>query len=121
MDLISRGARAMVLLIGVVIAGLGLAVAPAQAAMVPTEAVIDDETRAQERARLGAFLEREDVREQLEALGVAPEEARARAQSLSDEEIALLADNLNALPAGEGPLETVLVVLLILLLILILI
>ena len=70
------------LLITLVTAGivfLGPSAQLARAGLVPTEAVLAsvDETQAA-RARIGAFLQRVDVAEQLEALGVDADEARAR-------------------------------------------
>ena len=77
------------------LAGLGLPL-PAQAAMVGTDAAV----MAGDRARLGAIVDRAEVRAQLEAYGVRPAEAKARIAALSDEEAAQLAGQLESLPAG---------------------
>jgi hypothetical protein len=47
---------------------------------------------------------------ELVALGVDPDEARLRLAALSDEEIERIAGKLDALPAGEGFLETLAIV-----------
>jgi hypothetical protein len=68
---------------------------------VSTRAVLESTPDdGQARARIAAFLDRDDVRGQLEALGVSPEEARARIGSLTDEEIARIDGRLSELPAG---------------------
>jgi hypothetical protein len=67
--------------------------------------------------RIEAALLRDDVSRQLELLGVAPADAAIRAQSLSDQELMLLATRLDELPAGGdllGVIGVVFVVLLIL-------
>ncbi len=134
MELLPRNTRAFGLVAIAAVAGLwlvvGLAVGPARAGMVSTEAVIEApaaglaDGREAERARIRAFIERGEVRDQLEAEGVDPDEAAARTESLSDDEIALIAGRLDKLPAGAADiasLETVLVVLVIVLLVVILI
>ena len=76
---------------------------PLRAAMVTTEAVVGTPLASPAgRARLGAFLAREDVRAQIEAFGIDPEEAIARVDALSDAEVARIAGRLNELPAGGG-------------------
>ena len=59
--------------------------------------------RAQhERGKVDAFLQRQDVRDQMVAFGVDPEEARTRVASLSDREIGQIAGQIDRLPAGQG-------------------
>ena len=79
--------------------------------------------KAGARARVEALLGRAEMRRQLEALGVDPDEAASRAESLSDQEIALIAGQLEELPVGAAtvPVEIILAVLAVLLLIVILI
>ncbi len=79
----------------------------AQAAMVSTEQVIDQDLAAQDRGRVLDFLAREEVRQQIEALGVDPDEAAARVRALSDADIAQIAAGFDEDPAGQsviGPL-----------------
>jgi hypothetical protein len=97
-----------------------LPVGPATAGLVSTEEVIAETFGAsEERARVAAFLAREDVRAQAAALGVDPAEAAARVAALSDQEVEVIAGQLDQLPAGEGFLTTVAIVLGVLLLILV--
>ena len=74
---------------------------PARAAMVSTESVIAPAAGMETvRARVRAFLDREDVRAQIEAYGIDADEAAARIDTLTDREIALIAGRLDELPAA---------------------
>ena len=89
-----------------------LAVVLALALAAPTPAVwagmIDHEalaggTQAQpeaERAKVQAFLERADVRERLQVMGVSGLNAHDRVAALTDAEVHALADRIDTLPAG---------------------
>jgi hypothetical protein len=70
-----------------------------------------------DRGALLAMLEREDVRQQLEALGVDPRDARARVDALTDEQARDLAARIDEMPAGGasviGVLFTIFIVLLV--------
>lgn len=72
----------------------------ALAALVGTETILEDNRINDTRNYLKNALEREDVRQALQARGINPLEAQARVESLSDKEIALIADNMDQLPAG---------------------
>jgi hypothetical protein len=82
----------------------------AYAGMLPTEAAISGE-----RARLAAFLDRDEVRTKLEAHGVRAADVQARVAALTDEEASLMAARIEELPAGGvvGLILTVFLVLLI--------
>ncbi len=86
--------------------------APAQAALVNTAQVVQETTDDQTRARLRALLGRADVKAQLETWGVDPQEAQARVDTLTAEELETLSARMDELPAG-GSLAVVAVVLLI--------
>ncbi len=77
------------------VAGLGLPL-PAQAGMLATPTV----AASSAKARILGLLERDDVRAQLQALGVNPADAKARVATLSDDEAAQLAASMDSLPAG---------------------
>ena len=78
----------------------------AQAALVGTSQILDQDYQEVDRDRLRAFLDRAEVRTQLEALGVDRDIARARIDSLTNEEVADLVDRLDQLPAGGDGLGT---------------
>lgn len=86
----------------------------ANAAMVGTSEVLLQSDRAQ----LVNMLEREDVQQQLIAMGVDQQLSLLRVNQMTDEEIAQLSDHLTELPAGAG-LSTVELLLIIILIILI--
>lgn len=106
-----RFGRAIALIMTFVLLIGSLPLGVAKAALITTDRVIGDHTRAErgigddmqhERRRVDAFLQRQDVRDQMVALGVDPEEARARVASLSDREIGQIAGQIDRLPAGQG-------------------
>ncbi len=101
---ISRAALCFVLAFA--LAQLGPLSRTARAALVTTQEAVAPEAG---RDRIRAFLERAEVRYQLEALGVDADEARARVAGLSDAEIAEVTGRLDSLPAG-GDLAGVLLV-----------
>jgi hypothetical protein len=72
----------------------------ARAALVTTEQAIAPDTQLDARVRVAAFLARDDVRQQMRALGVDPAEADRRVASLSDAEVERIAGRLDQLPAG---------------------
>ncbi len=90
---------------------------PAHAGIVGTDTAIAMSDRADTVARVNSVLMRDDVRGQLEALGVDPADAMERVSSLTNAELAELDARLDELPAGGnvlGVLGAVLVVLLVL-------
>ena len=78
------------------------------AAPIGTQTVIELETHQSRLDRVSAMLAREEVREAMIQLGVAPEDAQRRVLALSPEELTLVEQQLDSLPAGGN---TVLVVL----------
>lgn len=79
----------------------------AQAALVGTDRVIEQTEIAADRGRIEAFFAREDVQRQLAARGVDADEAAARVASLSDAEIARIAERIDAMPAGQGAVGSI--------------
>jgi len=82
--------------------------------MLGTGPLIEAEQSAADRDRLLAQLEREEVREQLQALGVQPEFAAERIARMTDAEIRMLSEQLDELPAGAGLLGVALFIVLLL-------
>lgn len=76
-------------------------VAPlAGAAVVETDTLVSAQEVDASRARLSTLLARADVGTALQGHGITAEEAQLRANSLSDQEVVKLAQNIDALPAG---------------------
>jgi hypothetical protein len=87
-----------------------LPIGAAHAGLVTTDQLVEQRTAASERERLAAILLRDDVRQQMEALGVDQNEAMARLASLSDQEVQQIAGRIDELPAGQNFLVGVLIV-----------
>ena len=84
------------------------AVPQAYAELVPTE-----------RERVKALIERPEVAQQMEKMGIPAKEALARVDVMTDEEVRSLAGRLDALPAGgQISSQTLLLICLIIILIL---
>lgn len=90
---------------------------PARAGMVGTDRVLRGANTEAQREELVRLLERDQVRAELEALGVPGDSARERVERLTDTEVAHLRGQVAALPAG-GDLSNVELLLLILLIVL---
>ena len=81
--------------------------------------VATDEVRTSaQRERVTGFLERSEVRDRMQSLGVDPDAARSRVAALSDDEVASLADAIDRLPAGGSDVLTAAVVVFLILIIL---
>lgn len=95
---------------------MGLPLQSAFAGMVETDQAVPHEVADQDRAKISAFIDREDVLAQLQKQGVTAGEAKARVNALTDDEAHNIAGKLDQLPAGGdilGVLLTVFIVLLI--------
>ena len=79
---------------------LCVGISPIQAAMISTEQVLNTSQSNPDRARLIAFLEREDVQKQLVSWGLDKEMAKARVDTLTDEEVSQVVYQMDQLPAG---------------------
>jgi len=95
---------------------MGLPQQIAFAGMVETNQIASHMQAGQDRAKINAYIDREEVRVQLQNQGVSASEAKARVYALTDDEAHKLAGKLDQLPAGGdvlGVLLTVFIVLLI--------
>lgn len=110
--------RALAVSLAILMAVTTLPMGLAQAKMVTTDQVIEQSSPSDDRERVRDFLAREDVQDQLALLGVDPDEAASRVDSLSDEEIRQIAGKMDELPAGEGGLGVVVGAILIIFLVL---
>ncbi|MFZ5467766.1 MAG: DUF6627 family protein [Pseudomonadota bacterium] len=93
---------------------LGSQLAPAYAAMVDSPTVLQQAQQKMDRAGLGALLDRQDVQDQLVAMGVDPAAARERVAAMTDEEVRQLNKGIQEMPAGGDILGFVLAVFIIL-------
>jgi hypothetical protein len=110
--------RGVALVLAVVMFVISMPLGVAQAALVSTEQVLAAGDGMADRARVLAFLERAEIREQIAALGVDPNEAAARVAALSDAQVREIAGQLDQLPAGQGAVGVVVGAILIIFLVL---
>jgi hypothetical protein len=92
----------LLLLVSFVLLDLTMSVHSAKAGLIGTETVINVQATDDARARVAAFLEREDVQQAMINQGVNPAEARSRVAALTEEEVLKIAGELDRLPAGAG-------------------
>jgi len=88
----------------------------AQAGMVSSTDVLASQTSSDARSRVNAVLARDDVRAGLAERGLSVEQAQARVQAMSDDEVASLAGRIDQAPAGGdilGVAFTIFIILLI--------
>ena len=91
------------------------AVPQAYAGLVST----DQAAAQQEREHVKALIQRPEVAQQMEKMGIPAKEALARVDAMNDEEVRTLAGRLDALPAGgQISSQTLLLICLIIILIL---
>ncbi len=102
--------KAVACLVIVAFSFLSLVVAPAQAAMVGTADILKAQSNDLARQKVKLFMERQEVVQQFDAWGVNPDEAQARVDTMTDEEIAMLSSKIDRLPAGGDALGFILAV-----------
>ena len=85
-----------------IVALLAGPMAPAMAGMIGTERAIAPASSLAQRSTVIAMLDRSDVATQLQSQGVDPMAAKARVASMTDAEIASIAGQVDAAPAGAA-------------------
>jgi predicted PurR-regulated permease PerM len=83
---------------------------PAQAAMIGNEQIVSQNQSQQTRDSLQQLLEQEAARQQLQAWGVSPDQIKSRIDSLSENELARINQQVNDLNAGGNILGILLVI-----------
>lgn len=95
---------------------IGLPLQSAQAGVVGTDRVAAAADSQADRERIRVFLEREDVRKEMQQQGLDAATAKARVDALTDDEVKRVAGRLDQMPAGGdiiGVLFTIFVILLV--------
>jgi hypothetical protein len=110
MSIHRRLSKPIALALAAALFSASLPIGAARAGLVTTEQLVEQKAAASDRERLAAILLRDDVSQQMEALGVNRDEAIARLASLSDQEIQQIAGQVDQLPAGQNFLVGVLIV-----------
>ncbi len=89
---------------------LGLPIPVAQAELVATDRVETTRQALSARELLRSLFDRADVRGALERQGVSGDDAKARVDALSDDEVEQVAARFDSLPAAGSGIETALVI-----------
>ena len=93
-------------LLSVLLLSGGIAM-PASAAVIETTDALTLQARQERIVDVQQELSRQDVQQAMITMGVDPSQASARVASLSDAELAQLADQLDTLPAGGDALALI--------------
>lgn len=104
-----------ILAYALIVAMFNAAPLQARAEMITTLAALESTQAQADLVRINDALAREQVREQLRALGVDEAHVQARLARLTDSELRALADRFETAPAGAGLLEVVGIVFIVLL------
>lgn len=86
------------------------------AGIVTTSDLLNARQTGIERQQVRDWLARDEVRSQLTAMGVDVKAAQARVDSMTPQEVHVMAQRMDQMPAGAGALEAAVLVLLILIL-----
>jgi hypothetical protein len=84
----------------ILIAGMIVVPWQAQAGVIGTDQAVAAAQAQAARASVAGFVNRSEVADRLQALGLSPQAASERVAALSDTEVAGLAGRIDALPAG---------------------
>jgi hypothetical protein len=112
----SRFTRLLALLLSALTLFISLQSSVAHAAVVSTQALLQEQQTQFDRAQLRALLEREQAMEALQSLGVDPEMVQDRVASMTAEELAQFNQQVEQMQAGGSALGVVVLVFLILIL-----
>lgn len=87
---------------------------PVQAAMVGTDSLLMQQSQASQLTEVQAYMARQDVQDQMKALGVDPATAATRVAAMTSSELNQVQQHIKDMPAGGSALGLVLTVFLIL-------
>ena len=113
MNVFRRTLKPVSISLAVVMFLIGAPVHSVLAAMIGTETVMDSARGQEAREYLHQLLARKNVQDAFIAQGIDPIEAKARIDSLSDDEVIRVADQIDQLPAGGGAVEFLLITILV--------
>jgi hypothetical protein len=92
--------KPVALVVILALVNLVVAFGSASAGMMSTSAVLQQEGSQLDKERLLRLVERDEVQQRLQSLGVDPAAAKARIEALTERELARMAQNMDELPAG---------------------
>ena len=107
MHLLRQKRKSIAVLVILALSTFSIISAPVHAAMVNTAEILKQNKYNFDRDRINTFLGRSEVQKHLRNWGINPEEAKARTDSLTDQEIEKIVASIDQLPAGGGALGTI--------------
>jgi hypothetical protein len=99
--------KSVAVLVIIALSTFSIISAPAHAAMVNTAEILKQNQDNLACERINMFFDRSEVQKHLVAWGVNPDEAKARVDCLSDQEIERISARIDQLPSGGGALGTI--------------
>lgn len=98
--------------LAVIVFLIGVPVQSVPAAMIDTETILDSARGREAREYLHQLMARKEIQAAIVAQGIDPNEAWARINSLSDNEVIRIADQIDQLPAGGELIEFLVIIIL---------
>lgn len=98
-----------------VFCSMSLLVPAAQAGIIGTDQALNAQQLEDTRGQIKQMLNKAETMEQFRSLGIDIDEAQMRVDSMTDQELAVMADRMQQMPAGGGVLGTVAFIFIILL------
>jgi hypothetical protein len=107
----------------VVVVGVALCLQTSvvMAEILPTDQLAAPSQAEAEKSKVQAFMDRADVRDRLQALGVNEPSAKDRVAAMTDQEVHAMAQKIDSMPAGGALSNNDLVLILVIVLLLLLI
>lgn len=93
----------------------------AMAGLVTTDQMSPQSQLEADKIKIQTFIEREDVKDRLQAMGVLESMSKARVAAMTSEEVHAVAQKIDSMPAGGRARDSDLVLILVLLILLLLI
>jgi len=112
MNVVRKMLKPMSMSLAVIMFLISAPVQSVPAAMIDTETIMDSARGREAREYLHQLMARKDMQAAIVAQGIDPNEAWSRINSLSDNEVIRIADQIDQLPAGGGLAEFLLIIIL---------
>ena len=113
MNVLRKMLKPMSMSLAVIMFLISAPVQSVTAAMIDTETIMDSARGREAREYLHQLMARKDIQAAIVAHGINADEAWARINSLSDDEVIRIADQIDQLPAGGGLAEFLLIIILV--------
>lgn len=112
----SRFTRMTAIILSALTLFMTLQISVAQAAMVGTQAVVQEQQTRHDRHQINALLQQEQAIDAMQSLGVDPEMVQERVASMTAEELTAFNDQVEQMQAGGSALGVIAVIFLVLIL-----